>query len=171
VSGDIDEAEIARLKSANAPIDGYGVGTKLVTGTPVNGVYKLVELDGQPVVKHAAGKSTYAGKKQVFRHIDATGMITGDRLGLMTEPPLDGEQPLLELVMTNGQRQKDDDSLEVIAQRVRQSVQALPSQYRNLDPDLDRNLDRNLEHVNILPVAVSDGVLALTAQALGRHLG
>jgi nicotinate phosphoribosyltransferase len=171
VSGDIDEAEIARLKSANAPIDGYGVGTKLVTGTPVNGVYKLVELDGQPVVKHAAGKSTYAGKKQVFRHIDATGMITGDRLGLMTEPPLEGEQPLLELVMTNGKRQKDDDSLEVIAQRVRQSVQALPSQYRNLDPDLDRNLDRNLEHVNILPVAVSDGVLALTAQALGRQIG
>ncbi|MFN7716039.1 MAG: hypothetical protein ACK5QS_11245, partial [Pseudanabaenaceae cyanobacterium] len=82
-----------------------------------------------------------------------------------------GEQPLLELVMTNGKRQKDDDSLEVIAQRVRQSVQALPSQYRNLDPDLDRNLDRNLEHVNILPVAVSDGVLALTAQALGRQIG
>lgn len=157
VSGDIDEAEIARLKLAHAPIDGYGIGTKLVTGAPVNGVYKLVELTGQPVVKRSAAKSTYAGRKQVFRRTDAQGMIIGDRIGLVTEAPLADEQPLLELVMVAGQRQRCDDAIEVIAQRVRQSVQALPSQCRDLD------------NVVMLPVTIGDGVLALTAQALGRH--
>ncbi|MFS8120445.1 MAG: nicotinate phosphoribosyltransferase, partial [Microcoleus sp.] len=49
-SGDLDEHEIARLKSAGACIDGYGLGTKLVSGSPVNGVYKLVEIDGIPVM-------------------------------------------------------------------------------------------------------------------------
>ena len=45
VSGDLDEWEITRLKRQGAIIDGYGIGTKLVTGSPVNGVYKLVEID------------------------------------------------------------------------------------------------------------------------------
>jgi putative nicotinate phosphoribosyltransferase len=45
-SGDLDEWEIAKLKGAGACIDGYGLGTRLVSGSPVNGVYKLVEIDG-----------------------------------------------------------------------------------------------------------------------------
>ena len=55
-SGDLDEWEIARLKAAGAEIDGYGLGTRLVTGSPVNGVYKLVEIDGIPVMKKSSGK-------------------------------------------------------------------------------------------------------------------
>ena len=39
-SGDLDEFAIEQLRTQNACIDGYGLGTKLVTGTPVNGVYK-----------------------------------------------------------------------------------------------------------------------------------
>ncbi|NJL20694.1 MAG: nicotinate phosphoribosyltransferase, partial [Leptolyngbyaceae cyanobacterium SM1_3_5] len=50
-SGDLDEYEIDRLQTAGASIDGYGLGTRLVTGTPVNGVYKLVEIDGIPTFK------------------------------------------------------------------------------------------------------------------------
>jgi hypothetical protein len=50
-SGDLDEYQIAELKAAGACIDGYGLGTQLVTGSPVNGVYKLVEIDSIPVMK------------------------------------------------------------------------------------------------------------------------
>ena len=69
-SGDIDEWEIARLLAEGACLDGYGVGTKLVTGEPFNGVYKLVEVDGVPVMKKSSGKSTYPGRKQIFRRIE-----------------------------------------------------------------------------------------------------
>jgi len=52
----LDEWKIAKLKAAGAPIDGYGLGTGLVTGSPVNGIYKLVEIDGIPVMKQSSGK-------------------------------------------------------------------------------------------------------------------
>jgi nicotinate phosphoribosyltransferase len=65
-SGDIDEAEILRLKALGAPIDGYGIGTKLVTGAPVNGVYKLVEIDNilflkNPVVNNRSQVANKSG--------------------------------------------------------------------------------------------------------------
>ncbi|MFP4009654.1 MAG: nicotinate phosphoribosyltransferase, partial [Spirulinaceae cyanobacterium] len=69
-SGDIDEGEIERLQAAGASIDGYGVGTKLVTGKPVNGVYKLVQIDDIPTLKKSSSKATYPGRKQVFRYSD-----------------------------------------------------------------------------------------------------
>ncbi|MFN5754191.1 MAG: nicotinate phosphoribosyltransferase, partial [Pseudanabaena sp.] len=69
-SGDIDETEILRLKALGAPIDGYGIGTKLVTGVPVNGVYKLVEIDNIPVSKKSSGKQSIAGRKQIWRSLE-----------------------------------------------------------------------------------------------------
>ncbi len=83
-SGDLDEFKIAELKAAGACINGYGLGTQLVTGSPVNGVYKLVEIDSIPVMKEATGKVTYPGRKQIFRQYE-NGVAVGDRLGLMTE--------------------------------------------------------------------------------------
>jgi nicotinate phosphoribosyltransferase len=83
-SGDLDEYRIAELKAAGACIDGYGIGTQLVTGSPVNGVYKLVEIDGIPVMKESTGKATYPGRKQVFRRYEQ-GIVVGDRLGLIAE--------------------------------------------------------------------------------------
>ncbi|MFN9858559.1 MAG: nicotinate phosphoribosyltransferase, partial [Pseudanabaena sp.] len=78
-SGDIDETEILRLKALGAPIDGYGIGTKLVTGVPVNGVYKLVEIDNIPVSKKSSGKQSIAGRKQIWRSLE-NGVVKGDRL-------------------------------------------------------------------------------------------
>ena len=83
-SGDIDEWEIARLQKENACIDGYGIGTKLVTGVPVNGVYKLVEIDGIPVMKNSTGKVSYPGRKQIYRYLE-NGQLKQDYLGLMAE--------------------------------------------------------------------------------------
>ena len=130
-SGDIDEAEILRLKSLNAPIDGYGIGTKLVTGAPVNGVYKLVELDNIPVSKKSIGKQSIAGRKQIWRSFE-NGIIKGDRLTHISDIPQPNEQPLLEPIMHDGELLKPLDDLEAIAKRTRNSVQSLPQTVRDI---------------------------------------
>ena len=137
-SGDLDEWEIAKLRSANAPINGYGLGTKLVTGSPVNGVYKLVEIDNIPTMKQSPGKMTYPGKKQIFREI-IDGEFRGDTLGLATEGA-----GLLQLVMSNGDRVQADDSLVTIRQRADANVASLTAQIRDINYD-------KLDPVNISP--------------------
>lgn len=131
-SGDIDEYEIAKLKSAGACIDGYGLGTKLVTGNPVNGVYKLVEIDGIPTMKHATSKVTYPGRKQIYRQLTG-GKISKDRLGLASESLLANEHPLLQLVIKQGQRLQPPESLAEISQRTAASVTTLPDSTRQIN--------------------------------------
>jgi nicotinate phosphoribosyltransferase len=70
-SGDLDEYSIRHLVSSGAPIDMFGVGTKLVVpdDAPSPGiVYKAVqdETDGRPLIKASGGKTTMPGRKQVF---------------------------------------------------------------------------------------------------------
>ncbi|MGF1577533.1 MAG: nicotinate phosphoribosyltransferase [Cyanophyceae cyanobacterium] len=130
VSGDLDEYEIARLRQAEAPIAGYGVGTRLVTGGAINGVYKLVEIDGIPVAKASMSKATIPGRKQVYRCPD------GDYLATQTEPPLPHGIPLLQPVMKAGSLLKPLPDLDAIAERTHQSVMALPVGIRRLrQPD------------------------------------
>ncbi len=133
-SGDLDEHEIAKLKSAGACIDGYGLGTKLVSGSPVNGVYKLVEIDGMPVMKEASGKVTYPGKKQIFRTMK-DGEIIGDCLGLTADNihNSDDRLPLMQLVVKDGQRLHKPEVLENIAKRTAASVASLPAEIRQLN--------------------------------------
>ncbi|MEM9264821.1 MAG: nicotinate phosphoribosyltransferase [Cyanobacteria bacterium P01_F01_bin.13] len=126
-SGDLDEHEILRLKQAGACIDGYGLGTKLVTGSPVNGVYKLVDIDGIPVMKESSGKFTYPGRKQIFRS------ATGDRLGLAKETPPNGAEGLLIPMMRDGTRIAPAESLETIRARATQSVAQLPGAVRDVN--------------------------------------
>ena len=130
-SGDIDEWEIARFKKAGASIDGYGIGTKLVTGSPVNGVYKLVEIDSIPTMKLSSSKVTYPGRKQVFR--THTTQIQTDRLGLADEPPQANEQPLLQRVMEQGKRSQAPETLATIRQRTEATVASLRGETRQLD--------------------------------------
>ncbi|MEA5535976.1 nicotinate phosphoribosyltransferase [Crocosphaera sp. XPORK-15E] len=130
-SGDIDEWEIKRLQEAKAVIDGYGVGTRLVTGEPVNGVYKLVDIDGIPTMKQSSHKMTYPGCKQIFR-TEVQGIIKGDRLTLADEPAQAGEIPLLQLVMKDGKPLNNPEALGTIRQRVQTSVKSLPAETRNL---------------------------------------
>ncbi|HIK10638.1 MAG TPA: nicotinate phosphoribosyltransferase [Oscillatoriaceae cyanobacterium M33_DOE_052] len=150
-SGDLDEWEISRLKAAGACIDGYGLGTRLVTGAPVNGVYKLVEIDGVPVMKQSSGKPSYPGRKQVFRRTN-DGVVVGDRLALATETPMEEEKPLLELVVKAGERVVSADTLEEIAARTSAAVAALPPETRRLDQPIS------------IDVVVSPQLQALTEQ-------
>ncbi|WP_310428082.1 nicotinate phosphoribosyltransferase [Chamaesiphon sp. VAR_48_metabat_135_sub] len=128
-SGDLDEWEIAKLRAANAPINGYGLGTKLVTGSPVNGVYKLVEIDNIPTMKKSPDKMTYPGKKQIFRE-SQSGQFTSDTLGLATEGA-----GLLQLVMKEGTRLQPDDSLATIRNRTDANVASLPAEVRDINYD------------------------------------
>lgn len=131
-SGDLDEYEIARLRQAGAVIDGYGLGTKLVTGSPVNGVYKLVELDGIPVMKESNSKTTFPGRKQIFRQFRG-GQAIADRLGLADESAMEGEHPLMQLVMKNGTVVRSPEPLPDIAQRSARSVASLDGTVRQLE--------------------------------------
>ncbi|MDX2213529.1 MAG: nicotinate phosphoribosyltransferase [Oculatellaceae cyanobacterium bins.114] len=134
-SGDLDEVEILRLKQAGAEIDAYGIGTKLVTGAPVNGVYKLVDIDGIPVMKESSGKATRPGRKQIFRQ-SKNGQLHSERLGLLIDDP-QGHEPLLRLVFKQGERLQEPEPLEAIASRTAASVATLPAAIRQIDrPDV-----------------------------------
>jgi nicotinate phosphoribosyltransferase len=79
VTSDLDEYAIAAL--AAAPVDGYGVGTSLVTGSgapTVGMVYKLVERGGVPVAKKSEGKASVGGRKHAVRRHDAQGTATAE---------------------------------------------------------------------------------------------
>lgn len=74
LTGDLDETRIARLRAL--PIDAYGVGTRLVTGSgapTVGFVFKLVAVatsstgPSRPVAKRSAGKASVGGKKAAWR--------------------------------------------------------------------------------------------------------
>ncbi len=130
-SGDLDEWEIDRLNQAGACIDSYGIGTKLVTGEPVNGVYKLVEIDNLPTMKKSSNKITYPGKKQIFRTIEH-GIIRQDRLGLVEEEIKSKETTLLQLVMQNGRRMQAEETLATICQRTANSVSSLPKSTKQI---------------------------------------
>jgi nicotinate phosphoribosyltransferase len=77
VSGDMDEYAIAAL--AAEPVDMYGAGTAVVTGSgsaTAGLVYKLVEVDGRPVVKRSENKATVGGRKTAIRRHKPTGTAT-----------------------------------------------------------------------------------------------
>ena len=134
-SGDLDEWEITRLKRRGAIINGYGIGTKLVTGNPINGVYKLVEIDRIPTMKESNNKLTYPGRKQIFRST-TDGQIQFDRLGLQNEVARDNERGLLEIVMQQGKKLRSPSTLEQIRQRTATSVASLPPKVRSIsDPE------------------------------------
>lgn len=77
VSGDLDEFSIAALGAE--PVDSYGVGTSLVTGSgapTANMVYKLVEVDGMPVQKRSSHKESRGGRKEALRLARTSGTVT-----------------------------------------------------------------------------------------------
>lgn len=155
-SGDLDEWKIAELVAAGCPINGYGVGTKLLTGKPVNGVYKIVEIDGMPVMKKSTDKTTYPGRKQIFRRYEEGKMIS-DRLALASEEPQPGEEPMLQLLFKQGTRVHPPEMLEAIAERTRASVESLPAETRRLD------------HPSPPPVEISERLRSLTEETRKKY--
>jgi nicotinate phosphoribosyltransferase len=88
VSSDLDEFAIASLRAG--PVDSYGVGTSLVTGSgaPTAGmVYKLVEVDGLPVEKRSSHKESHGGRKEAHRFAKHSGTIVEEVVHPAGEPP------------------------------------------------------------------------------------
>ena len=135
VSGNIDERGIHRLLAGGAPINGFGVGTKLDTSEDapyLECAYKLVQYAGKPRLKTSTGKATLPGCKQVFRRTNE-GVIVGDTITLDLERP-DGES-LLRKVMEKGRRLETAPDLAAIARYTGEQLRVLPKNLRRLEND------------------------------------
>ncbi len=91
LSGDLDEYAIAALRAE--PVDSYGVGTSVVTGSgaPTAGlVYKLVEVEGRPVAKRSTSKESRGGAKSAVRRYKPTGTATEEVVHRRATPPRRG---------------------------------------------------------------------------------
>ena len=91
-SNQLDEHLIDSILDQNAPIDMFGVGTKLICSydqPALDGIYKLCEIDGRPKIKfsEAPEKINNPGKKSVFRYVDERGKFLIDTLALADETP------------------------------------------------------------------------------------
>lgn len=98
VTSDLDEHAIAAL--AAAPVDAYGVGTSVVTGSgaPTAGlVYKLVEVDGRPVGKTSVGKPSRGGRKWALRRLGPDGTAVAEVLRVGRAPVDDGDDRALQV--------------------------------------------------------------------------
>jgi nicotinate phosphoribosyltransferase len=153
-SGNLDEFEIAALLAAGAPIDTFGVGTRLdvsVDAPCLDCVYKLEEYGGRPRRKRSAGKSTWPGRKQVFRTLDARGRVSGDVVGLHDEG-LAG-RALLQPVMRAG-RLLHSPTIDEVRSHARREIDALPdacravSQPVPLEPEFSPGLRALTERVD-----------------------
>jgi nicotinate phosphoribosyltransferase len=105
LSGDLDEHSIAALYAA--PVDAYGAGTAVVVGSGVPTaqlVYKLVEVDGRPVVKRSENKATVGGRKTAVRRHKPTGTATEEVVVSQGTPePRPGDRPLQRRFVTDGE--------------------------------------------------------------------
>ncbi|SDQ72860.1 nicotinate phosphoribosyltransferase [Tsukamurella pulmonis] len=131
VSGDLDEYAIGALRAE--PIDVYGVGTSLVTGSgaPTAGmVYKLVEVDGLPVAKRSSHKETQGGEKRAVRLARRTGTIVEEvlhRPGTTPQVPAHLTATPLQIPLVRGGEQVDGlPGLEDARAHLRDALVTLP---------------------------------------------
>jgi nicotinate phosphoribosyltransferase len=128
VSGDLDEYAIAAL--AAAPVDAYGAGTAVVTGSgaPTAGmVYKLVEVDGRPVAKRSQDKQSRGGRKYGIRRHRPSGTAVEEVV--RTGAPGDlgpGERPLQVPLLREGKRADDLPTLAESRDHLRRALVTVP---------------------------------------------
>ena len=164
-SGDLDEFEIADLLAAGAEIDAFGVGTSLgigagnlahgVSGGALGGVYKeawYVEADGSehPKLKVAGEKSTWPGRKEVYRHPE----WQEDVIQLAQEPAPTGYLRLLRPVMRQGRIIPGSlPPLSEVWELAQATLRALPDRWRALRVD------------ELYPVRFSEALQSMRAEA------
>ena len=153
-SGGLDEYELERLLQGGAPIDMFGVGTRVGVSADAPScdmVYKMVGYKGRPVMKLSVGKASLPGAKQVFRRYEPDGMMAGDVIGLDGEE-VAGCEPLLNTVMVDGHRTGRPESIPDARQRVARGLAALPDE------------NKSLRSPGRYPVSVSAGLEQLERQ-------
>ncbi len=148
-SNDLDEFQIDQLLAAGAPIDGFGVGTRLATGANFNpltgeggpsalpGVYKHVErIEDEKVTvtmkfSEDAGKSTLPSRKQLHRMYDDDGKYVKDVISLWDENIEDSE-PLLVPVVRNGELVYSFRDMAAMQATAKTELARLPEPYKRL---------------------------------------
>jgi len=134
-SGDLDEHRIATLLARGAPINGFGVGTRMGVSADapyLNSAYKLVSYAGRGRMKLSAAKSTLPGRKQVFRTTQG-GRAVGDVIALDDEST--GGRPLLRPVMEAGSRLPNaSPTLDEVRRHWEEERAALPPSVLCLEP-------------------------------------
>jgi nicotinate phosphoribosyltransferase len=157
-SGGLDEDDLVRMLAANAPIDGFGVGTSLTTSSdaPVlDCVYKLQEYAGIARRKRSAGKATWPGRKQVWRNFAADRRMAGDVLTVQDDPQ--AGEPLLMPVMRHGRRLAPPPTLADIRRKSAEGLAQLPEPLRRLSDG------------TTFPVIVAPKLMALTEEVDRRY--
>jgi len=134
VSGSLDEYKIHEIVKENAPIDGFGVGTKAIVSEDapyLDIVYKLTEYKGEGKFKKSKGKSTIPFQKQVYRFI-SEGRYSEDIISMYKEI-LPGN-PLIIKLMEDGKIVKGAvEDLNVIRERVIKELSMLPDDLKKIE--------------------------------------
>lgn len=152
-SGSIDEYVLDQLLRQQAPIDGFGIGTRLDTSADapyLDCVYKLQEYAGIARRKRSEGKATWPGRKQVYRNYNENGKMRGDTVTL-DGAPYAGES-LLRPVMQGGRAISRKPSLQEIREYSREQLHRLPEALLRLSDTPE------------YPVAISAELQALARQ-------
>ena len=131
-SGSLDETRLEDL--LDSPINGFGIGTSLVTSGDcpwLDCAYKLQEYAGRPCRKRSEGKATWPGRKQVFRNFDSNGKMNGDVLTLDSDNQ-EGEALIIP-VMKEGKRLEERIPLQEIRQKTLENYETLPDNLKRLE--------------------------------------
>lgn len=157
-SGGLDEYEIARLVEDGAPIDIFGVGTRVSVSAdaPYTDMsYKLACYEGRPVMKLSPDKVSPPGTKQVYRFKDAQGNFEGDIVAL-DEETLPGGEALLETVMEQGKRMRPAPALSQARERFSHDFERLGEGFKRI------------ENPSRYPVGLSNQLQRLTEQTQNK---
>jgi nicotinate phosphoribosyltransferase len=136
-SGNLDELRVRDLLRSGAPIDAFGVGTRMGTSEDdpnLDIVYKLAQLGDRPVLKLSADKSTLPAIKQVWRQLDSDGRLAIDVIGLNDEER-DGEPLLVDMVRGGVRLEAGREALPAVQERAKRQLGLLPEACLALDPE------------------------------------
>jgi len=168
-SGGLDEHALEAFAKANAPIDGFGIGTSLTTSSDfpaADCAYKLQEYAGLPRRKRSEKKATWPGRKQVWRRYGsgAAGTMAGDLVALDTPSQQcryasGAGEPLVQQVMQDGRRLRPPESLDDIRSRAKRELERLPQPLRRLEAG------------TTYPVEIDAELVALAAEVDRRNEG
>jgi nicotinate phosphoribosyltransferase len=133
-SGNLDEHTVRDLVRAGAPIDGFGVGSRLMTSSDapyLDCAYKLQEYAGRARRKRSEGKATWPGRKQVFRRYGSDGRM-GEDILTVEDDPQEGEA-LIQPVMRAGARTSRAPRLGEIRAYTLAQLALMPDALRELE--------------------------------------
>jgi len=141
-SGDLDEYALRDMLATGAPVDGFGIGTRVDTSCDapyLDCAYKLQEYAGKARRKRSEGKATWPGRKLVYRQHDAAGFMCGDVVTLENDSQPGG--PLLIPVMRGGRRLEAPATLQAIRAHAAENLSRLPGPLRRLQEDFSYRVE------------------------------